>query len=85
MEKGIIEGTKEAVTKTGGVITSAGIILAGTFMVLFTLPLQAIAQLGFGVSLGVLLDTFIVRGLLVPSMVVVVNKWSWWPNPMFRD
>ena len=84
-KKGIIEGTKEAVTKTGGVITSAGIILAGTFMVLFTLPLQAIAQLGFGVSLGVLLDTFIVRGLLVPSMVVVVNKWSWWPNPMFRD
>jgi uncharacterized membrane protein YdfJ with MMPL/SSD domain len=83
--KGIIEGTKEAITKTGGVITSAGIILAGTFMVLFTLPLQAIAQLGFGVSLGVLLDTFIVRGLLVPSMVVVVNKWSWWPNPMFRD
>ena len=82
--KGIIMGTKEAVTKTGGVITSAGIILAGTFLVLFTLPLQAIAQLGFGVGLGVLLDTFIVRGLLVPSMVIVVNRWSWWPNPMFK-
>ena len=82
--RGIKEGIREAVARTGGVITSAGLILAGTFMVLFTLPLQPISQLGFGVALGVLIDTFVVRGFLVPSMVATVRHWSWWPNPMYK-
>lgn len=82
--RGITDGIREAVSRTGGVITSAGLILAGTFMVLFTLPLQPIAQLGFGVALGVLIDTFVVRGFLVPSMVGNVRQWSWWPNPIYK-
>jgi uncharacterized membrane protein YdfJ with MMPL/SSD domain len=82
--RGITDGIREAVSRTGGVITSAGLILAGTFMVLFTLPLQPIAQLGFGVALGVLIDTFVVRGFLVPSMVANVRQWSWWPNPIYK-
>jgi RND superfamily putative drug exporter len=82
--RGIKDGIQEAVSRTGGVITSAGLILAGTFMVLFTLPLQPISQLGFGVAIGVLIDTFIVRGFLVPSMVATIRHWSWWPNPLYK-
>src|SRR5262249_25512668 len=64
---GIHEGTRRALSRTGGVITSAGIILAGTFAVLLVPPLQFLQQIGFSVAVGVLLDTFIVRALLVPS------------------
>lgn len=69
-----------ALETTGGVITSAGLILAGTFLVLMTLPLEALFQLGFGVALGVLIDTFIVRTLLVPALAVWVGDRSWWPG-----
>ncbi len=69
-----------ALETTGGVITSAGVILAGTFLVLMTLPLEALFQLGFGVALGVLIDTFIVRTLLVPAIAVRVGDRSWWPG-----
>ena len=82
--RGIKNGIQEAVSRTGGVITSAGLILAGTFMVLFTLPLQPISQLGFGVAIGVLIDTFVVRGFLVPSMVATIRHLSWWPNPLHK-
>ena len=77
---GLVEGTRRAVSRTGGVITSAGIILAGTFSVLATLPLRDIVQLGFAVMLGVLLDTFVVRALLVPSIVMLLGRWNWWPT-----
>ena len=76
---GLVEGTRRAVSRTGGVITSAGIILAGTFSVLATLPLRDIVQLGFAVMLGILLDTFVVRALLVPSIVLLLGRWNWWP------
>jgi uncharacterized membrane protein YdfJ with MMPL/SSD domain len=74
------DGTVRALARTGGVITSAGIILAGTFAALMTLPLQVLFQLGFAVSLGVLLDTFIVRSLTVPSLVLLLGRWNWWPS-----
>ncbi len=77
---GLGPGTVRALGRTGGVITSAGIILAGTFGALMTLPLQALFQLGFAVSVGVLMDTFIVRTLTVPSIVLLLGRWNWWPS-----
>ena len=84
-EHGIRQGIAIAVGRTGGVVTSAGIILAGTFAVLTTLPLRDLFQLGFAVSLGVLIDTFIVRALLVPSMAAILGEWSWWPRKTGRS
>lgn len=77
---GLAEGVSRALSRTGGVITSAGIILAGTFSVLMLLPLQALVQLGFVVAVGVLIDTFITRSLMVPSIVLLLGKWNWWPS-----
>ena len=79
-ERGLVEGVRVAVAQTGGVITSAGLILAGTFSILTTFPLRDIYQLGFAVALGVLLDTFIVRALFVPSIVLLLRRWNWWPS-----
>ncbi|MBA31820.1 MAG: hypothetical protein CL748_04765 [Chloroflexi bacterium] len=78
--EGIKKGISKAISKTGGVVTSAGIILAGTFGIFTTLELRELFQLGFAVMLGVLIDTFIVRALLVPSMATILGKKSWWPN-----
>ena len=78
--RGLVEGVRVAVSRTGGVITSAGLILAGTFSVLTTFPLRDIYQLGFAVMLGVLMDTFIVRALFVPSIVLLLRRWNWWPS-----
>ena len=78
--RGLVEGVRVAVAQTGGVITSAGLILAGTFSVLTTFPLRDIYQLGFAVMLGVLMDTFIVRALFVPSIVLLLGRWNWWPS-----
>jgi RND superfamily putative drug exporter len=77
---GFNEGIAVAVGKTGGVVTSAGIILASTFAVLTTLPLRDVFQLGMAVMLGVLIDTFVVRTLLVPSMAAILKSYSWWPS-----
>ena len=79
-QRGLVEGVRVAVARTGGVITSAGLILAGTFSVLTTFPLRDIYQLGFAVALGVLMDTFIVRALFVPSIVLLLRRWNWWPS-----
>ncbi len=77
-------GTKDGVIKaletTGGVITSAGLILAGTFSAMMILPLESLFQLGFTVALGVLVDTFIVRTILVPSIAFKLGRWNWWPS-----
>ena len=81
---GFNEGIAVAVGKTGGVVTSAGIILASTFAVLTTLPLRDVFQLGMAVMLGVLIDTFVVRTLLVPSMAAILKNYSWWPSLGFR-
>ena len=74
------EATRYALARTGPVITSAGIILAGTFSALMTLPLQDLLQLGFAVAVGVLIDTFITRTLIVPSVVTLIGRWNWWPS-----
>jgi len=76
---GLEIGVPFAVSRTGSVITSAGLILAGTFLVLTTLPLTLLYQLGVCVAVGILLDTFIVRGLLVPGLVLMLGRWNWWP------
>jgi putative drug exporter of the RND superfamily len=72
-------GTIKGVTVTGGVITSAGIVLAATFTVLGVLPLVALAEIAFAVAFGVLLDTLVVRSLLVPALVHIIGKRIWWP------
>ena len=78
---GTPEGTLTALTATGGVITGAGIILAGTFAALTLLPLEPLVQIGATVATGVLIDTFIVRALLVPSLTYLINDRAWWPAP----
>ncbi len=64
---------------TGGVITSAGVVLAGTFAVLAVLPLIALTQLGVTVAFGVLLDTLVVRSILVPALTFELGERTWWP------
>ena len=73
------EGIRLASARTGAVITSAGVILAGTFAALTMSPLLVLVQVGVIVSLGVLIDTFIVRSLLVPAIAALLGDLSWWP------
>jgi len=81
-------GTREGVTRglavTGGVITSAGLVLATTFAALSVIPLLFMAQLAFIVALGVLVDTFVVRSLLVPGLVHDLGPRTWWPSALAR-
>ncbi|MEV0129215.1 MMPL family transporter [Dactylosporangium sp. NPDC050688] len=78
--RGNRDGMLTALTATGGVITSAGLVLAGTFGVLVLLPFVAAVQMGLIVALGVLLDTFVVRTLLVPALAIDVGPRLWWPS-----
>lgn len=71
---------RNALSHTGGVITSAGLILAGTFSALMVLPLQDIFQLGFAVAAGVIMDTFVTRTLIVPALVSLLGSRNWWPG-----
>ena len=73
------EGIRVAAARTGTVITSAGLILAGTFGALVTSPLQLLFQVGLAVALGVLIDTFVVRSLLVPAITAFIGERAWWP------
>lgn len=77
---GTRQGMVEAVAATGGVITSAGIVLAAVFCVLAVLPLMVLTQLGIIVGLGILLDTFVVRTLVIPALFTLVGDRIWWPN-----
>ncbi|GAB3143397.1 MMPL family transporter [Microbispora hainanensis] len=69
----------EALERTGGVITSAGLVLAATFATLMVLPMEALFQIGFVVTLGLLADTFLVRALLVPALAIMLGERNWWP------
>lgn len=79
-----LTAVEEGVVRTGNVITSAGLILAGTFAVLATLPIQVLVQFGVVTAIGVLLDTFIVRPLLVPAITTVLGKYAFWPGALFK-
>jgi RND superfamily putative drug exporter len=78
-------GMLRALAVTGGVITSAGIVLAGTFSVLAVLPLVFLTEIGFVVAFGVLLDTFLVRSVLVPALVELIGPKIWWPSALARE
>jgi putative drug exporter of the RND superfamily len=88
-EEALAHGTRagmlRALAVTGGVITSAGIVLAGTFSVLAVLPLVFLTEIGFVVAFGVLLDTFLVRSVLVPSLVELIGPRIWWPSALARE
>ena len=87
-EESKLHGTRRGallgLAATGGVITSAGIVLAGTFAALGTLPLVFITEIGFAVAFGVLLDTFVVRSVLVTALNLDVGRWIWWPSRLHR-
>jgi RND superfamily putative drug exporter len=78
--RGTREGTLVALVNTGGVVTGAGLILAGTFATLTLLPLEELVQIGATVAIGVLLDTFVVRALLIPAITHRLGERAWWPS-----
>jgi RND superfamily putative drug exporter len=84
LKHGTRKGILRALAVTGGVITSAGIVLAGTFSVLAVLPLVFLTQIGFVVAFGVLLDTFLVRSVLVPAIVLKLGPRFWWPSQLAK-
>jgi putative drug exporter of the RND superfamily len=77
-------GALTGLSATGGVITSAGAVLAGTFAVLGTLPVTFLTEIGFAVAFGVLLDTIIVRSVLVTALNLDLGRWVWWPSRLAR-
>jgi RND superfamily putative drug exporter len=83
-EEAAVHGTREGVLRalvhTGGVVTGAGLILAGTFATLTLLPLEELVQIGATVAIGVLLDTFVVRALLIPAITYRLGERAWWPS-----
>ncbi|MGA4961937.1 MMPL family transporter [Streptomyces pseudogriseolus] len=87
-EEALTHGTRQGVlrglTTTGGVITSAGVVLAATFAALMVIPLAFLVQIAFIVAFGVLLDTLVVRSLLVPALVIDIGPKAWWPGSLSR-
>lgn len=81
---GLREGVERGVTHTGGVISACGLILAGTFAALMATSIGSLIQMGFAISFGVLLDTFVVRPLLLPALTRILGRWAWWPGALFR-
>jgi putative drug exporter of the RND superfamily len=77
-------GALAGLAATGGVITSAGFVLAGTFAVLATIPSTTLTEIGFAVAFGILLDTIIVRSVLVTALNLDVGRWMWWPSGLAR-
>jgi RND superfamily putative drug exporter len=71
---------ERAVNATGTTVTSAGMVLAGTFLVLTVAGGSQVQQIGFGIAAGILMDTFLVRTLLIPSTAVLLGRWNWWPS-----
>lgn len=88
-EESLVHGTRRGILRglvaTGGVITSAGLVLAATFAALGVIPILFLAQLAFIVAFGVLLDTFVVRSLLVPALSYDIGRAIWWPSKLWRN
>ncbi|MFD0141907.1 MULTISPECIES: MMPL family transporter [unclassified Streptomyces] len=84
LRHGVREGVLRGLTATGGVITSAGVVLAATFAALGVIPLAFLVQIAFIVAFGVLLDTLVVRSLLVPALVRDLGPVAWWPGALSR-
>ncbi|HSE54764.1 MAG TPA: MMPL family transporter, partial [Nocardioidaceae bacterium] len=84
MKQGTHPGILKGLSVTGGVITSAGVVLAATFAALGVLPILFIAQIGFIVAFGVLLDTIVVRSLLVPALSYDIGPPVWWPSRLWH-
>ncbi|MGO2110738.1 MAG: MMPL family transporter [Pseudoclavibacter sp.] len=88
-EESLKHGTREGILRglsiTGGVITSAGLVLAATFAALTVIPILFLVQLAFIVAFGVLLDTFVVRSLLVPALAYDIGRAIWWPSKLGRS
>ncbi|OEJ30437.1 MMPL family transporter [Streptomyces subrutilus] len=88
-EESLALGTRQGVLRglvtTGGVITSAGVVLAATFAALMVIPLAFLVQIAFIVAFGVLLDTLVVRSLLVPALVIDIGPRAWWPSALARS
>jgi RND superfamily putative drug exporter len=82
---GTREGMIRGLAVTGAVITSAGLVLAGTFSVLGVLPLVGLTEIGFLVAFGILLDTILVRSVLVPALVLEIGGRVWWPSRLWRE
>ncbi|GAA2785793.1 MMPL family transporter [Kitasatospora sp. CM 4170] len=85
VHQGTRRGAISGLAATGGVITSAGLILASTFAVLGTLPLVGFAEIGFAVALGVLLDTLVVRSVLVTALTMDLDRHIWWPSKLSKQ
>ncbi|MFB8028337.1 MULTISPECIES: MMPL family transporter [unclassified Streptomyces] len=85
LHRGTRAGVVTGLAATGAVITSAGLVLAGTFAALGTLPVVAFAEIGFTVALGVLLDTLVVRSVLVTSLFLDIGPRVWWPHRTARE
>jgi RND superfamily putative drug exporter len=84
-EKTLFAAVKKAIGITGTTVTSAGLILAGTFTVLGLVGgNQQVEQIGYSIAFGILLDTFFVRTLLVPSIVTLLGRYNWWPSELYR-
>jgi len=77
---GVREGIHVAVATTGAIITSAGIILSGTFAAAMAGEVMGLIEVGFAVAVGVLIDTFIVRTVLDPALATLFGRWTWWPG-----
>ncbi len=82
LKSGTHRGMLAGLAATGGVITAAGLVLAGTFATLATLPLVILTEIGFTVALGVLIDTLVVRSVLVTALTLDVGRHMWWPSPL---
>ncbi len=84
LARGTQQGMLRGIAVTGAVITSAGVVLAGTFSTLAVLPLVPLTEIGFAIALGVLLDTFLVRSVLVPALGFLLGDRLWWPSALGR-
>lgn len=82
--RGLRRGVLHALVVTGGVITSAGVVLAATFAALYVIPILFLAQIAFIVAFGVLIDTVIVRSLLVPALTLEIGRLMWWPSKLSK-